>query len=232
MPKYTPASDEAVQQLGDDAVVIYKTSTKEYYLKHHDGTAWVDVIIYDIKNKQVKLFPSNVVDIIIEKADPKLILKDTATGGAERRFASTGGRAAILDSTDAIVREIENTPIIRNKSATGVTIGASGSPATIVSYSLAAGYKNLLPLRATASVSGLATGESATIRLDAVLDDGSVVNLATATGVTGSVTFTPADIDYSKIPDGKRVTEVRVTAESSATTTSATADATIVLEEI
>ncbi|MCD6240372.1 hypothetical protein J7K27_02455 [Candidatus Bathyarchaeota archaeon] len=122
-------------------------------------------------------------------------------------------------------------PNFRNVSATGVTIGVSGSPATIVELSVASGYHNLLPLQVKATPSGLGTGESATIHIIAVLDDGSTAEIAsrtTAAGSTATETFTITDFDFSLIPDGKRIVTVRVTAESSATATSATMDATIV----
>lgn len=121
-------------------------------------------------------------------------------------------------------------PRFRLSSATGVGIGVSGSPATIVELYASDGYYNLLPLTVKATPSGLATGESATIRLVAVLDDGSEVTIAsrtTAAGSTATETITPSDIDYTLVGDGRRVSALRVTAESSATSTSATMDAAV-----
>ena len=116
----------------------------------------------------------------------------------------------------------------RKASATGVSIGVSGSPATIVELSVEANFYNLLPLTIKATPSGLGTSETATIHVIAVLDDGSEVEIATRTTAAGSSateTITQNDMDFSGIGDGRQIRTIRVTAESSATSTSATMDA-------
>jgi len=121
-------------------------------------------------------------------------------------------------------------PVFRNTSGSA-TIGVSGSPATIAELSVATGYHLLLPLHVSATPSGLGTAESATINVVAVLDDESTVTLATRTTAAGSTsteTFTIDSFDFSAVPDNKRITTIRVTAESSATATSATLSVTIV----
>lgn len=47
------------------------------------------------------------VDKTIRKDTPRIILQDTATGGAERRIVCSGGALRIRDSTDADVMNIE-----------------------------------------------------------------------------------------------------------------------------
>ena len=118
-----------------------------------------------------------------------------------------------------------------NKSATGVAIGVSGSPASILKESLDTNYYNLLMKQITVTPSGLGTGESVTYHIIFYFSDGTSQEVATKSGVTATTTLTDADIDWSKIPDGVRVTAIEVTAESSATSTSATSDATIVALE-
>lgn len=118
----------------------------------------------------------------------------------------------------------------RATSATGVAIGVAGTPATIVELTVAANYYNLLPLTVKATPSGLGTAETATIHVIAVLDDGTTAEIATRTTAAGSTateTITQADMDFTAIADGRQVRTVRITAESSATATTATMDATV-----
>lgn len=118
----------------------------------------------------------------------------------------------------------------RNVSATAVAIGKAGSPATIVELTVEANFYNLLPLTIKATPSGLGTAETATIHIIAVLDDATTQEIATRTTAAGSTTtevFTQADFDFTLIPDGRQIRTIRVTAESSATTTTATMDATV-----
>ena len=113
---------------------------------------------------------------------------------------------------------------------TGVAIGVSGSPTTIASLSITSGYNNLLPLLVKATPSGLGTSETATFHVVATLDDGSTVTLAsktTAAGSTSTETFVITDFDFSLISDTRRITKIDLTAESSATSTSATATGSI-----
>ena len=123
----------------------------------------------------------------------------------------------------------------RLASATGVSIGVSGSPATIAELTVNTNFYNLIPLTIKATPSGLGTGETATISVIAVLDDASTQTLAsktTAAGSTSTETFTPSDYDMTLISDGKQIRTIRVTAESSATSTSATMDASIAAMEM
>ena len=121
-----------------------------------------------------------------------------------------------------------------NKSASGVSIGASGSPASILRVDVETNYYNLLLKQIKVTPSGVATDESVTYHIIFYFSDGTnaeVATYTTAAGSTDTVTLTDADIDWSKVPDGVRVTGIEVTAESSVTSTSATSDATIVALE-
>ena len=115
----------------------------------------------------------------------------------------------------------------RKASGSG-TPGVSGSPADIVSLSPAQNYGNLIPLAVSIdSVSDLATGESLTIILMAYTEDGTGVELMRKTGVTSPSKYGPADIDYSVIPDKKRIVLLKVKIESSATSTTASVTASV-----
>ena len=109
---------------------------------------------------------------------------------------------------------------------TSVAIGASGSPATVVSLDITTGYSNLMPLTVTATPSGLGSTETATFHVVATLDDNTTVTLAsktTAAGSTATETFTVSDYDFTVVSDGKRIVKIELTAESSSTSTTATA---------
>ena len=114
----------------------------------------------------------------------------------------------------------------RNASGSG-TIGVSGSPATLATLALSSGYHTLVPLRVSYSISGLGTGETFNLYITAVLDDGTEVTLYSATGLSAGGAVGAGDLDYTAVGDGRRVTEIRVKFESSATATSATGSATI-----
>ena len=118
----------------------------------------------------------------------------------------------------------------RNASGSG-TIGVKGSPATILELSVSTNYYNLLPLLVSYSISGLGTGETFTLTITAVLDDGSEVTLYSASGLNAGGKVTIADLDFTQVGDTKQIRSIRVKAESSATSTSATLSATVVALE-
>ena len=119
-----------------------------------------------------------------------------------------------------------------NKSASGVDIGASGSPASILKVEVESNYYNLLPLQIDVSPSGLGTDESVTYHIILHLDDGSTQEVATVSGVTAATTIKLNDLDLSGLGDGRQIRAIEVTAESSATSTTATSDARIVALEM
>jgi len=123
---------------------------------------------------------------------------------------------------------------VKASQTTATTIGVSGSPVTLITLEPEAGFTDLIPLTAKVTVSGLGTAESATAHLVATLDDGSTVTLASKTSGTGgtqTITITQADMDFTVISSGRRITKLEVTVESSATSTSATATGDLVALE-
>lgn len=215
---------------------------------HDDDTAH-DV---NLQNDGSELKVDN--DILISKATPATKLNDTGTGNTAT-LSYDGSKVNIDTELDA--KKLVDTTINAsldshgsrhnrggadaidwssiskwlNKSATGVAIGVSGSPASILKVSVETNYYNLLFKYAKVTPSGLATGESVTYHVIFYFSDGTSAEVATLSGVTGATVITDADIDWSKIPDGVRVTDIEITAESSATSTSATSDAVIVALE-
>lgn len=113
------------------------------------------------------------------------------------------------------------------------TVGTGGNAATTTVYTLPSNWYNLIPLAVYMEVGGtVATGETVTISVKAVLDDGSKYEIASysVTGTTGSKTeSTPfanllsALRSADKSGDGRRITSIVAAVSSSVTSTSATA---------
>lgn len=219
------------------------------YMKLTDTDTAHDV---NLQNDGTELTVDN--DILISKATPATKLNDTASGNTAT-ISYDGSKVALDTEFDAtkLVDTTINASLDShgsrhdrggadafdwsalskwlNKSASGVSIGVSGSPASILKVSVETNYYNLLLKMIKVTPSGLATGESVTYHVIFYFSDGTNAEVATKSGVTAATTLTDADIDWSLIPDGVRVTDIEVTAESSATSTSATSDATIVAME-
>ena len=152
-----------------------------------------------------------------------------ADGGADPLPSNSIATAMIEDAAVTSAKVAAKSEYRNAAVTTGVAIGVSGSPATIVSLTITSGYNNLLPLTVKATPSGLGTSETATFHVVAKTAGGSTLTLAsktTAAGSTATETFTIADYDFTLITDADRVTEIDLTAESSATSTSATATGT------
>ncbi len=233
MPEYSPSSTEAVLQLSDVLVLVFDTSTNKYTIKWYNSStaSWEEVVQYDGANKQFTILPTvidnlelnfgtdNDFGVLYDSSSDTFVIKDN-TNGTEVTIPKNQNRNLGQFS------KYRNVAV-----TTGVSIGASGSPATIASMSVSnSDFMTLMPLTIKATPSGLGTSETATFSVVATLDDGSTVTLAsktTAAGSTATETFTPADYDFTLIGDGKRIVKLEVTAESSATSTSATATATI-----
>jgi len=116
----------------------------------------------------------------------------------------------------------------------GVTVGGAGSPGSVTLVSLDTGQLMLLPL-AIYMAAAAATGETVTVTVKAVLDDGSEYTLEdfAVTATSGSETVAPdwaAVLNAIKAAaaslDGRRITSIKAYAESSLATPSATASAT------
>ena len=118
----------------------------------------------------------------------------------------------------------------------GIGLGGSATRTTLAT--LPAGWHTLLPLAVYMEVGGtVATGETVTISVKAVLDDGSEYEIASysVTGATGSRTeaapianLLSALRSAGATKDGRRITSIVADASSSATATSATALARVV----
>ncbi len=106
----------------------------------------------------------------------------------------------------------------------GGAVGASGSPATFTVLTLDANYYNLLPLEVRVSPTGLGTGESLTITVVLKDENGNTYTVFSQSGVTAQITVKLSDmgmLTFLGTSNVGRVVEVDVTAESSATSTSA-----------
>ncbi len=114
-------------------------------------------------------------------------------------------------------------------------VGTGGTASTTTVFTLPAGWTNVLPMAVEMVVGGtVATGETVTITVNAVLDDGTKLKIASysTTGATGSSTV-GADTIWATLLgsaksagvslDGRRLTSIEADVASSATSTSATA---------
>lgn len=189
-------------------------------------------LIGDISTKEYQLVEETADEFKVKNATDGVDLlkadKTTITDASGYSIQSHGSRHS-RGGPDAFDYSLLSKFV--NKSASGVAIGVAGSPASILKVSVETNYYNLLFKYASATPSGLATGESVTYHLIFYFSNGTSAEVSTKSGVTATVIFTDADIDWSKIPDGLRVTDIEITAESSATSTTATSNATVVVVE-
>ena len=79
-------------------------SNNTYYMEFYDsGSAtWKVIEQYSMETQK------SDIDYVISKDTPAVILEDTASGGVERRLASKGGSARVLDDTGADVMDLES----------------------------------------------------------------------------------------------------------------------------
>ncbi len=79
-------------------------SDNTYYMEFYDsGSAtWKVIEQYSMETQK------SDIDYVISKDTPAVILEDTASGGVERRLASKGGSARVLDETGADVMDLES----------------------------------------------------------------------------------------------------------------------------
>lgn len=68
---------------------------------------WETVEQTDVSAKLLEVLATITQNVTIKKSEPRLICNDTASGGAERRFVSSGGKAKIKDADDADVMNLE-----------------------------------------------------------------------------------------------------------------------------
>ena len=186
----------------------------------------------------------------IEKSEPRLILTDTASGGAERRYASSAGHAKIKDSTDADVMDLEahasrhayggadalgagavdrsqikplGYHFVKSASPTPGVSGAYGTAVVIAAQT----NKSIVLLSAALTWGGtFGSGETVTIRLTAKFSDNTTANITKSATTTGSQALNSADLQ-GLMKDGVYITEVDVDSSSDAASTSVTTSATI-----
>ncbi len=113
------------------------------------------------------------------------------------------------------------------------TVGTDSNAATTTVYSLPSNWYNLIPLAVYMEIGGtVATGETVSISVKAILDDGTELEIASysVTGTTGNKTETTpfanllsALRNAGKSGDGRRITQIVADVSSSASSTSATA---------
>jgi len=157
------------------------------------------------------------------------------------RFDSANNDLRIRDeanATETIVprnvnRHLGNIGLGFDSGDVSITVGGSGTPGSASLKTLGTGQRTLLPL-AIYMEAAAATGETVTVTVKAVLDDGTEYTLEeyAVTAASGSETVVPnwaAMLDAIRAAlaslDGRRITEIKAYAESSLTTPSATAAA-------
>ena len=101
---------EVIYTLGPNNRIRLDTNTNKYSLEFYNSAAaaWEVVEQFDTANKLFEVISKLTANVEIEKSEPRLILDDKATGGVERRFASSGGAAKIKDSGGADVMNLES----------------------------------------------------------------------------------------------------------------------------
>jgi hypothetical protein len=234
--EYNPATKETVLAPAFRDGVKLSLGTDSDYSLYYDATADAFRLRDEVNAVDILEISRNGVITVIKNLADDLELGFGTDNDFTVRYDSTNDDLRIKDTvggTEYRIPKAQNRDLGQfskyryASEPTGVTIGIAGSPATIVSLAVTnADFMNLMPLKVTATPSGLGSAEAATFDVDAVLDDGSVVTLATITTAAASTateTFLITDFDFSLIPDGRRITELRLTAESSATSTTATA---------
>ena len=170
---------------------------------------------------------SDGIDLI--KADPTTITDASGvklSAHADRHKRNTG-------ADPLIDPDVSNLADSGDVSFASADIGTGGTPNRKTVYTPPTNYNNIIPQAIYMEVGGtVATGETITISVKAVLDDGSEYEIASysVTGATGSTTeATPfANLLTSVRSAGanvnqKRITSVVADVSTSATSTSATA---------
>lgn len=140
-----------------------------------------------------------------------------------------------LTSDEAVykytTRRLTETSKLFDSGTVSCTVGTGGNAQTTTVYSLPSDYYNLVPLAVYMEIGGtVASGETVTITVKAVLDDGSSYTIASLskTGATGSSTESAplsnllANLGTNSGED-RRITKIEADVSSSASSTSATA---------
>jgi hypothetical protein len=164
-------------------------------------------------------------------------LIDTTSGGAERRLASRGGHAQILDANGNLVMDIEahgsrhsrggadpinfGTALALFLKSASPTLGTSGTLGAASTISPDPGYYAIVPLGISITIGGtLASGETITVVITFNLDNKTTTSVTKQYTATGTNYLADADF-FSLWANGVHITSISVQAASSAATTSA-----------
>jgi len=215
----------------DDDLKVYFGRTNKYALWYNSTNDTI-VISDEVNDVDVLEIGRNGVIRVIGNLNDDLELPFGADKDYAIAFDATDNVLEIRDKTNGTVytfarNQNRNFGVFSKHryaaETSGVTNGASGSPATVCSISVTASdFQTLLPLNFNATPASLATGETVTYRITATLDDGSTVDLYDSGGVSTAVSGTIADCDFTGIADGRRIVKLELTAESSETSPSST----------
>ena len=215
-------------------------------LIHRNETDGVDEHIIDPGAGEVK----TVRNIRSSKTDPKVILEDTASGGRTYSIVSTGGVGKVVNESDGVdeltidpgagrasfARTLV-APILYGEKkwsfdtgSVSLSVGTGDTPASTTMLDITdTDFKFLLPLAWKLEVGGtVASGETVTVEGWVVDDAGNEYGPLASYSVTGATGSAVANSDFTPllgIGDGKKIVKIIGKAASSATSTSATANA-------
>jgi len=197
------------------------SSNNTYYMEFYDsGSAtWKVIEQYSIETQK------SDIDYTISKDTPAVILEDTASGGVERRYASSGGSAKVLDDTGATVIDLEaiKKHLVKTASPTPGTGGSYGTAVDITPST----NKSILPLQIKTTTGGTyATGETVTIRITVTFSDGTTASVEKPHTATGDIWLSGSEI-ASLMKDGVYITKISIDSASDQSSTSVTTDVTI-----
>lgn len=145
-------------------------------------------------------------------------------------------KTGVILTSDEVVykdttRRLTETSKLFDSGTVSCTVGTGGNAVTTTVYTLPSDYYSLIPLAVEMTIGGtVASGETVTITVKAVLDDGSTYTIASLskTGATGSAMESAplanllANLGTANA-EGRRIVKIEADASSSATSTSATA---------
>lgn len=243
---------DRIIKLGPFHRIYVDDSSNLAYLQFYNQSTgtWETVIEFDTANKNI------LTDLPIKKDTPTVKLIGTETGGKELDIRENAG---VIEIYDAAAGEVEMTlekhgdrhnrggvdPLdyslimeLIDSGAVSCTVGTGGTPSSTAVYSLPSNWTNIVPLAVYIDVGGtVASGETISVSVKAVLDDGNSYEIASysITGGTGTKTETSpfsvllsSLISAATVEDGKKITSIVADVSSSATSTSATVSVRVV----
>ncbi|MCD6081070.1 MAG: hypothetical protein J7J54_06455 [Candidatus Omnitrophica bacterium] len=203
-----------------------ESSSNTYYLEFYDSDAadWKSIQQYSMETQK------SDIDYVISKDTPAVILEDTASGGVERRLASKGGSAKILDENENTIIDLEaiKKHFVKTASPTPGTGGSYGAAVELTPST----NLSILPLQIKTTTGGTyATGETVTIRITVTFSDGTTASVTKSHTATGDIWLSGSEI-ASLMADGVYITKISIDSTSDQASTSVTTEATIYAIEI